>query len=93
MAVSGDTAVVGAYGDGSTGTARASASVFVRSGTTWALQTTLTAPDAAVFPRFGFAVAVDGDTAVVGAPLDDGVGADSGSAYVFVRPSPGNASA
>src|SRR6185436_11880672 len=34
---------------------------------------------------FGSSVAVAGDTAVVGAPLRDGKGKDSGAAYVFVR--------
>ncbi len=40
--------------------------------------------DAAARDLFGFAVAVDGDTALVGAPEDDENGLDSGSAYVFV---------
>ena len=45
----------------------------------------LTASDAAAGDQFGFSVAVDGDTVVVGARLDDDVASDSGSAYVFVR--------
>lgn len=35
--------------------------------------------------RLGFSVAVNGDTAIVGAPLEDGVAADSGAAYIFVK--------
>jgi hypothetical protein len=34
---------------------------------------------------FGFSVAIDGDTAVVGAPLRDDVASSAGAAYVFVR--------
>ena len=45
----------------------------------------LAAADAAPDDRFGTAVAIDGDTAVVGAPDDDDAGDQSGSAYVFVR--------
>lgn len=41
--------------------------------------------DGATSDRFGQAVAIDGDTMVVGAYLDDDQGADAGSAYVFVR--------
>ena len=48
-------------------------------------QAKLTASDAAAFDAFGGAVAVDGETAVVGAQGNDGAGAGSGAAYVFVR--------
>jgi uncharacterized protein (TIGR03437 family) len=34
---------------------------------------------------FGSAVALDGDTAVIGAPIDDATYSNQGSAYVFVR--------
>jgi hypothetical protein len=84
---SGDTLVVGApYSDHSDrGSASGSAYVFVRTGKTWSLQQKLTAEDGAPGDLFGYAVSVHGDTAVVGAPLDDPSGTDSGSAYVFVR--------
>ena len=49
----------------------------------------LTASDAADDAYFGTSVALDGDTAVIGAPGDDDDGIDSGSVYVFVRPSGG----
>jgi hypothetical protein len=41
--------------------------------------------DGDVDDYFGFAVALDGDTAVVGAYQDEDNGTDSGSAYVFIR--------
>jgi hypothetical protein len=82
LAVSGDTAVVGATG-ASTGGA---AYVFERSGATWMEQAKLLPPDAALLDGFGRAVAVSGDVAVVGAPSADLPGAaNAGAAYVFVR--------
>ena len=48
-----------------------SAYVFVRSGTTWSEQQKLTASDARPGDSFGWSVAVSGDTAVVGAYVDD----------------------
>ena len=87
VAISGDTAVVGANADDVGGNAdQGSAYVFVRSGTTWSQQAQLTASDGAAGDRFGYSVAVSGDTAVVGA-FDDNVGvnAHQGSAYVYLR--------
>ena len=69
VSVSGDTLVVGAPEEDTTGGTDAGAAyVFVRSGTAWIQQARLTASDAA--PRYGFgsSVSVSGDTAVVGAP-------------------------
>jgi len=45
----------------------------------------LLAGDGALQDHMGWAVAVDGETAVVSAPLHDHQGDDSGSAYVYVR--------
>jgi uncharacterized repeat protein (TIGR01451 family) len=87
VSVSGDTAVVGAPQDNTpTGTDAGSAYVFVRTGAGWPEQAVLRPGDAAADDRFASSVAVDGDTVVAGAPLDDtAAGADAGSAYVFVR--------
>ncbi len=80
--VDGDTAIVGAPDAGGTGAAY----VFVRSGTAWVQQAKLTASDGMPDDRFGEAVAVDGDHAIVGAPDADLVlGANTGVAYVFAR--------
>ena len=43
----------------------------------------LTASDGAVGDYFGYSVAIDGNTAVIGAVYDDDNGNNSGSAYVF----------
>jgi hypothetical protein len=56
---------------------------------TWALTTAqmekLLASDGAVEDLFGSAIAIDGNTAVIGSPWDDDNGEFSGSAYVFTR--------
>lgn len=86
VALSGETAVVGGYlGDHAGGIDAGSAYVFTRSGTTWTQQAKLTASDAAATDQFGIAVTMSGDTAVVGANLDNSPASDAGSAYVFVR--------
>jgi FG-GAP repeat len=79
VAVSGFAAVVGAAGKHA-GTG--AADVFVGSWTSWILQAELTASDGAAGDRFGTAVAMDGATALVGAPHKDGA---TGATYVFVN--------
>ncbi len=85
VATAGDTTIVGAPGDDGAGADMGAAYVFVRTGTTWSQQAKLIAADAAAFDDFGYAVAITGDTVVIGAPGDDGAGVDMGAAYVFVR--------
>jgi uncharacterized repeat protein (TIGR01451 family) len=87
VSISGDTVVVGAYGDDTpAGSFAGSAYVFVRSGTSWTQQQKLLASDGAQNDHFGFSVSISGDTVVVGADGDDTpAGGDAGSAYVFVR--------
>ncbi|NOT01757.1 MAG: hypothetical protein HOP29_14135 [Phycisphaerales bacterium] len=83
VSVSGNTAVIGAQGNDDAGSGSGSAYVFVRSGGSWTEQEKLTAGDAAANDRFGYSVSVSGDTALIGAILNDGDGgSDSGSAYV-----------
>jgi len=83
VALSGDTALVGARGDDGQ---KGSAYVFVKSGGAWAFAAKLTASDGAEGDQFGASVALSGDTALVGAYWDDGY---MGSAYVFVKPGGG----
>jgi hypothetical protein len=85
VAVNDDTALVGAVCDDAGGSCSGSASVFVRSGGVWSQQQKLVASDAAESDRAGWAVAISGHTAVVGAICDSDAGLCSGSAYVFVR--------
>ncbi len=81
----GDTVVIGAPAHDAAGSDSGAAYVFVRSGETWSQQQKLTASDAAAGDAFGFDVAIDGDTVVVGAAWDEDRGPQSGAAYVFVR--------
>jgi FG-GAP repeat/Bacterial Ig-like domain (group 1) len=86
VARAGDTLVVGApHDDVSANFDQGSATVFVRSGGAWTQQQKLTASDGAANDRFGWSVALAGDTLVVGAPFDDVGASNQGSAYVFVR--------
>ena len=90
VAIDGNTIVVGAdqyYNQGS-------GVVYVfrtnDGGASYSQVAKLTADDAAAGDRFGYSVAIDGDTVVVGADGDDDGGSGSGSAYVF-RTSDGGA--
>ena len=93
VAIDGDTIVVGADEaentvDGSQ-VKTGSAYVFTKPGTGWAtdIETAkLTASDSAATDKFGYAVALDGDTVVVGAYGND---SSRGSAYVFTKPASG----
>ena len=87
VAISGDTAIVGAYlDDVGANTYQGSAYIFVRTGNTWTQQAKLTAADGAASDVFGGSVAISGNTAIVGAFADDvGINTDQGSAYIFVR--------
>ena len=93
VALDGDTAVIGAYGDDDNGIDSGSAYVFVKPATGWATTSThtakLNARDGAPGDWFGVSVALDGNTAVIGAYGDDDNGEDSGSAYIFVKPATG----
>src|SRR5262245_42630691 len=72
VAISGDTALVGAFlDDGAAGASAGSAYVFVRTATGWTEQAKLTASDAAAGDEFGFSVSISGDTALIGAVYDD----------------------
>jgi hypothetical protein len=75
MALSGDTALIGAAGTNA-------AYVFGRRGTTWSQQAKLTAADGAQGGGFGYSVALSGDTALIGAA---GANHDIGAAYIFGR--------
>ncbi len=78
-------AIAGAfYAEGSVPYSGA-AYVFVRDGNSWTQQAKLAASDGAESDQFGAAVSIDGLHAFVGAIQDDDNGADSGSAYVFIR--------
>lgn len=87
VAIDGDTLVVGAPNETVEGLSRrGSATVFVRGVDGWVEQARLVAADGGALDRFGTAVALEGDTLVVGAPEADlPDAARAGAAYVFTR--------
>ena len=88
MALSGDTALIGAPRKPVSGDLpQGAAYVFTRSGTTWSLQTRLVDEAGAAGEGFGDAVALSGDTAAVGAGSAD-TGPPSGktgAVFVYTR--------
>jgi hypothetical protein len=85
VSISGETALVGAYWDDDMGEDSGSAYVFIRTGITWTQQQKLLASDGEAGDAFGYAVSLDGDTALIGAYWDNDNGFHAGSAYVFTR--------
>jgi len=85
VAISGQTALVGALADGGAAVDAGAAYVFQRDAGGWTEARKLTASDPDAGDIFGERVAIDGATVVVGAPLDDFAATDAGSAYVFER--------
>ncbi len=109
VAISADTIVVGAHNEDSNATQvngdqdndltsfSGAAYVFIRSAGSWSQQAYLKAPNTGFSDRFGFSVAISGDTVAVGAYLEDsadtgvnGTGtsnaaSSSGAAYTFTR--------
>jgi hypothetical protein len=83
VSISGDNAIIGAYGDDDKGSSSGSAYIFKRYGASWVQQSKLVASDGAADDRFGYSVSVTVDYAIVGAYYDDDNGASSGSAYIF----------
>jgi len=82
LSISGDTVVVGAYGDDDNGSLSGSAYVFRYIGSSWVEEAKLTASDAAAADLFGRSVSIVGDTALIGAPTSPSI-TRTGAAYVF----------
>ena len=85
VSLSGDYALIGASGDDESGTVPGSTYIFRFNGLNWVEEFKLTASDGAPGDRFGQAVSLDGDFALVGAVGDDDNGDIAGSAYIFHR--------
>jgi hypothetical protein len=82
VAVDGDIMVVGSRFDDDGGFSSGSAYVFERTESGWGEQAKLVASDSEAYDYFGSAVAISGDTILVGAHEDGG---DPGMAYVFQK--------
>lgn len=83
VSISGDTALAGAVYDDDLGNACGSTYVFQNIHGAWVQQAKLVASDGAPDDRFGWCVAVNGESALIGALWDDDQGHRAGSAYVF----------
>ncbi len=83
VSVSGEVAVIGAYGNDDNGSRSGSAYVYRYDGTNWVQESKLLASDATEDDWFGHSVSVSGEVAVIGAYRNDDNGSRSGSAYVY----------
>ncbi|MHC5114794.1 MAG: FG-GAP repeat protein [Planctomycetota bacterium] len=87
IAVRGDLVVVGAHMDGNTGPGlfdgHGSAYVFRHTDGDWSFEQKLTAPTPLPGGYYGFAVDIEGDTALIGAHGHGNAGFASGAAYVY----------
>jgi hypothetical protein len=97
VAISGDYTIIGASGEakdaaGANTLSQAGAAyIFKRTGTTWAQEAKIVAPDRAVDDVFGLSVAISGDNVLVAAFAEDedatgtNTKSNAGAAYIFRR--------
>lgn len=87
VSISGDYAVIGAYGDDiGLDANQGSIYVFMRTGTVWTQQVKLTPSDGAANDFFGYSVGISGSTIIAGAYGDNmGANTNQGSAYIYTR--------
>ena len=88
VAISGDTAIIGADDEDTGGNGAGSAYLFRRNtggANNWGQVAKIQASDIEAGDDFGEAVAISGNTAVVGSKFEDTGGSDAGAAYVFDR--------
>jgi hypothetical protein len=85
VAIDGESALIGATAaQFSWDNTQGAAYVFSRTAGTWSQQSKLTASNPSPIDSFGWSVAIDGGTALIGARYDDGPGGQyQGSAYIF----------
>ncbi|MCD4652847.1 FG-GAP repeat protein [bacterium] len=89
VSLDGDDLIVGAIGDATYGPYSGAAYIFNRNeggSNLWGQRAMLLPGEGGqTYDVFGQSVSISGDYALVGAPRDDEVGQDSGSAYIFNR--------
>ena len=86
--ISGDILTVGAYGNDDNGSAAGAVYNFYRNEggqNNWGFVKKLYSSDIEFFDNFGYSVAVDGDTLVVGAQSESEIGFFAGAAYIFEK--------
>ena len=87
VSISGNYAIVGAYGDNidSTKGNAGAAYLFKFDGTTWNKLKKLTKSSPGFGERFGFSVSINGDYAIVGSHFSDPGFINAGAAYIFYK--------
>jgi len=83
VAISGDFAIVGAFGAGDYPVNFGAAYIYGFDGTKWVEQQKLVPSDGYPGDQFGRKVSISGKYAIIGAPLNDDFGMMSGAAYIF----------
>lgn len=83
VAVSGDRALVGASEAAGSNGKTGAVYVYERANKAWSLKAKLVPSTGAAGDQFGYAVALEGNIAVIGAPSSDSIGTDGGAAYIF----------
>jgi hypothetical protein len=83
-AISQDVAVVGATLNDNFAPDAGAAYVFRFNGSSWVQERKLLPHNGEAGDQFGWSVGVSGDTAIIGANLNDELASDAGAAYVFV---------
>lgn len=83
VALDGDVLMGTAADDDDLGSNAGAVWVYRRTGGTWLLEDKLAPADLAAGDSFGFDLALDGDTALIGAPEQDGPSPGTGAAYFY----------
>lgn len=84
--IDGDYIIIGSFNDDINNTNQGSAYIYHRLGTVWSQQAQIVATDSAVNDRFGNAVSISNEYALVGASNADVSGiVNEGKAYIFKR--------
>ncbi|MFK7860351.1 MAG: FG-GAP repeat protein [Granulosicoccus sp.] len=85
ISLDGDSVLIGDSDDSEAGESAGAAYIYTRTDGVWRLEQKILAPDATEDDNFGESVALEGDTALIGAIRDDELAFRSGSAYVYAR--------
>ena len=85
VAISGNTAIVGANGEDTGGSGAGAAYIYQYNGSNWIQKQKIQASDKEQGDNFGISVSISGDTAIVGATGEDTGGDHAGAAYIYKR--------
>jgi hypothetical protein len=88
VAIFENVGLIGSRDDDALGLNSGSAYFFEFDGSSWTELNKVTASDGAASDRFGNSVAIFGDYAIVGAPLESDNGLNAGAAYIFYESTP-----